>query len=79
MSLEIIYSIIGLLIALAFAAFVIVSIILFINDGIKAKKERRCRNDKITVMFTVAIILAVVATALLTLLILLGIAIMRSM
>jgi len=43
-----------------FTAFVTVSVILFIVDGIKAKRQHRKRKTGITVMFIIAIIFEVI-------------------
>ena len=72
-------SLVKILIALGVAAAVVVIVVLFIRDGIKAKKEGRCRNDKITALFTVAMIITALALVLGGLLILLASLVMRSM
>ena len=46
--------------SLGCTAFLVVSVILFIVDGIKAKREHRNRKTGIKVMFVIAIILATI-------------------
>ena len=48
--------------SLAGTAFLVVSVILFIVDGIKAKREHRKRKTGIKVMFVIAIVLATLIT-----------------
>ena len=43
-----------------FTAFVTVSVVLFIVDGIKAKRQHRKRKTGVTVMFIIAIIFEVI-------------------
>ena len=63
----------------ALLAFIVVSIVLFIRDGILAKREPRCRKRRINIMFTVAMTLAALAVILVIFAIIIGMAIMRSM
>ena len=44
-----------------FVGFIITSVVLFIRDGIKAKKEKRSRKIPITVMFIISMVLAAIA------------------
>ena len=48
--------------SLGCTAFLVVSVILFIVDGIKAKREHRNRKTGIKVMFVIAIVLATIIT-----------------
>lgn len=48
------------IIGTVFTAFVTVSVVLFIVDGIKAKRQHRKRKTGITVMFIIAIICEVI-------------------
>ena len=59
--------------------YVTISIVMFIRDGIKAKKEGRKRKAVFIVMFIIAIILTVIALAFAALIGLLAMAIMRGM
>lgn len=49
----------GMAVSLGLNAFVILSIVFFIVDGIKAKRQQRKRKAGITVMFVIAMILMV--------------------
>ena len=53
-------TLLGMVFSLAGTAFLVVSVILFIIDGIKAKREHRKRKTGIKVMFVIAIILATI-------------------
>lgn len=44
---------------LTIAVFVIMSTVMFIRDGIKAKKEGRARNGNITALFIISIIIVI--------------------
>ena len=46
---------------LAMAVFVIMSTVMFIRDGIKAKREGRARNGNITALFIISIIIVIFA------------------
>lgn len=59
--------------------YVTISIVMFIRDGIKAKKEGRKRKVVFIVMLIIAIILTVIALAFAALIGLLAMAIMRGM
>ena len=52
----------GMAFSLAGTAFLAVSVILFIVDGIKAKREHRKRKTGIKVMFVIAIFFATIIT-----------------
>ena len=45
---------------LAVTAFMVLSVVLFIIDGIKAKRQHRKRKVGITIMFIISIILDVI-------------------
>jgi hypothetical protein len=47
---------------LGITAFLVVSVILFIVDGIKAKREHRKRKPGIKVMFVIAVVLDTIIT-----------------
>jgi len=49
----------GMAVSLGLNAFVIFSIVFFIVDGIKAKRQQRKRKAGLTVMFVIAMILMV--------------------
>ncbi len=51
---------ISMALSTAISGFVILSVILFIIDGIKAKRQHRKRKAGITVMFIIAMILEAV-------------------
>ncbi len=55
-------TLLGMAFSLAGTAFLVVSVILFIVDGIKAKREHRKRKTGIKVMFVVAIFFATITT-----------------
>ena len=67
------------IVVVAVVAYITASIVLFIRDGIKAKKEKRPRKVPITVMFIIAVVLAAIAIAITAFFIMLITAIMRSM
>ena len=55
-------TLLGMAFSLAGTAFLVVSVILFIVDGIKAKREHRKRKAGIKVMFVIAIFFATIIT-----------------
>lgn len=55
-------TLLGMAFSLAGTAFLAVSVILFIVDGIKAKREHRKRKTGIKVMFVIAIFFATIIT-----------------
>ena len=59
--------------------YVTISIVMFIRDGIKAKKEGRKRKAVFIVMLIIAIIITLIALAFAALIGLLAMAIMRGM
>ncbi len=59
--------------------FVIVSVVLFIKDGIRAKREGTGRKKKYTVMFIISMAITALAAVLAILLSILAVSIMRSM
>ena len=61
--MNILFSILGLLIILAVPIFIITSIILFIRDGILAKREERKRDTGYTVMFIISMAIIAVIIA----------------
>lgn len=46
------------LVSAAITAFIALSVVLFIIDGVKAKRQHRKRKTGITVMFVIAMIIA---------------------
>ena len=68
-----------LILVLLFVAFIVGSIVLFIVDGIKAKRESRKRKVWIIAMFIVALIFIAIAIMMGIMVSLLTAAIMRSM
>ena len=46
------------LVSAAITAFIALSVVLFIIDGVKAKRQHRKRKAGITVMFVIAMIIA---------------------
>ena len=60
-------------------AFAIASIVLFIRDGIQAKRENRKRKTVFIVLFILALVMIAIALAIGVLLLLLSFAIMRGM
>ena len=77
--MDFLVQIIGLAIALGITIFVIVSIVLFIKDGIASKKEGRSRNKKITVMFIVSMVIIGLLIVIGIFLSILAMLVMRSM
>jgi hypothetical protein len=75
----ILVQIIGWAITLGITIFVIVSIVLFIKDGIASKKEGRIRNKKFTVMFIVSMVIIGLLIVIGILLSILAMLVMRSM
>ena len=61
--MNILFSILGLLIILAVPIFIITSIILFIRDGILAKREERKRDTGYTVLFIISMAIIAVIIA----------------
>ncbi|MBO4325740.1 MAG: hypothetical protein J5950_00530 [Clostridia bacterium] len=70
--LDILTIILTLLAAVAIFPFVVVSMILFFEEGEYAEREGRSRNKKISVMFIVAISLLVLSVILIAFLIILS-------
>lgn len=77
--MDFLVQIIGWAITLGITIFVIVSIVLFIKDGIASKKEGRSRNKKITVMFIVSMVIIGLLIVIGILLSILAMLVMRSM
>ncbi len=77
--MDILVQIIGWAITLGITIFVIVSIVLFIKDGIASKKEGRSRNKKFTVMFIVSMVIIGLLIVIGILLSILAMLVMRSM
>ena len=77
--MDILVQIIGWAITLGITIFVIVSIVLFIKDGIASKKEGRSRNKKFTVMFIVSMVMIGLLIVIGILLSMLAMLVMRSM
>ncbi len=77
--MDILVQIIGWAITLGITIFVIVSIVLFIKDGIASKKEGRIRNKKFTVMFIVSMVIIGLLIVIGILLSILAMLVMRSM
>lgn len=77
--MDILMQIFGWLIIIAIALFVLVSIALFIKDGIDSKKEGRRRKTTYTVMFIISMVIAVLFTLGVIFLSILAMLIMRSM
>ncbi len=55
-------TLLGMAFSLAGTAFLVVSVILFIVDGVKAKREHRRRKTGIKAMFVIAIFFATIIT-----------------
>ncbi|MBP5654096.1 MAG: hypothetical protein J6X33_01130 [Clostridiales bacterium] len=72
-------AVIPITVFIAIAGYIILSIVLFIKDGINAKKEGRRRSIKIIVMFVIAMTVVGMIVVGYALLMLLLAAIMRSM
>ncbi len=72
-------NILGLLIRAAVFLFVIVSVVLFIKDGIKAKQEGRERNQTYKHMFIISMMIVGLAVVIGIMLCVLAASIMRSM
>lgn len=73
------FFIIGWTIAIAIILFVIISIILFIKDGIASKKEKRQRKNTYKVMFIISMTIVASAVTVGVLLSILAALVMRSM
>lgn len=67
------------MIIIAIALFVLVSIVMFIKDGIDAKKEGRKRNIVFTVMFIMSMVIVGLFIVGVILLSILAMLVMRSM
>ncbi|MCR4618480.1 MAG: hypothetical protein K5669_09905 [Lachnospiraceae bacterium] len=79
MAVASIMNIILILLASILCAFIIISTVLFIKDGIAAKREGRPRTKSYTVMFIISMALLGLVITVTVLLILLTFAIMTSM
>ena len=55
-------TLLGMAFSLAGTAFLVVSVILFIVDGVKAKRQHRKRKTGIKVMFVISIFFATIIT-----------------
>lgn len=62
-------TLLGMAFSLAGTAFLVVSVILFIVDGVKAKRQHRKRKTGIKVMFVISIVLATIMAIVLCLLV----------
>ena len=69
----------GWTIAIAIPVFVIVSVVLFIRDGMLAKEEGRGRKIIYIVMFAISMTIIALVIMIIMLLYILGMLIMRSM
>ncbi len=77
--MDILIQIVGWAITIGIVVFVIVSIALFIRDGIVSKREGRNRNKKYTVMFIISMVIIGLLVVIGVLLSILAILVMRSM
>lgn len=77
--MDILVQINGWTILIAIFLFVIVSVVLFIKDGILAKREGTGRKKRYTVMFIVSMAIVALAIVILILLHILSMLVMRSM
>lgn len=77
--MDILIQIVGWAITIGIAVFVIVSVVLFIRDGIVSKREGRNRNKKYTVMFIISMVIIGLLVVIGVLLSILAILVMRSM
>lgn len=77
--MDILIQIVGWAITIGIVVFVIVSIVLFIRDGIVSKREGRNRNKKFTVMFIISMVIIGLLVVIGVLLSILAILVMRSM
>ena len=77
--LQIFVKLIRITITLAITTFVIISIVLFITDGINSKKEGRNRKTRYTVMFIISMVIIALTVIMGILLIILATLFMRSM
>lgn len=77
--MDILIQIVGWAITIGIVVFVIVSIALFIRDGIISKREGRNRNKKYTVMFIISMVIIGLLVVIGVLLSILAILVMRSM
>ena len=71
--------ILGSAIVIVIALYVIISVILFIKDGIDSKKQGRVRNKIYTVMFIIGMVIVGLVVMVMILLIMLATLFMRSM
>ena len=79
LSIDIFIRFFGWMITTAISLFVIVSIVLFIKDGIRAKREETGRKAYIKVMFIISMAIIALVVVIWMLLFILGMLIMRSM
>ncbi len=77
--MDILIQIVGWAITIGIVVFVIVSVVLFIRDGIVSKREGRNRNKKYTVMFIISMVIIGLLVVIGVLLSILAILVMRSM
>lgn len=77
--MDILVQIFGWAITIAVSAFVIVSIVLFIKDGILAKREGKGRKKIYTVMFIISMAIIALIVVIGILLCVLAMLVMRSM
>jgi len=77
--MDILFSVFGWTITIAIFLFVIAAIVLFIKDGILAKREGRGRNKKYTVMFIISMTIVALMAVIGILLCILAMLVMRSM
>ena len=77
--MDILIQIVGWAITIEIVVFVIVSVALFIKDGIVSKREGRNRNKKYTVMFIISMVIIGLLVVIGVLLSILAILVMRSM
>lgn len=73
------FKILGIALLIAVPLFVITSIILFIRDGILAKREERKRKTCYTVMFIISMVIIALVVAFSLLLTLLSMLVIRGM
>lgn len=77
--MDILFQLIGWTITIAISIFVIVSVVLFIRDGILAKREGKGRKMIYIVMFGISMTIITLVIIIVILLYVLGMLIMRSM
>lgn len=73
------FKILGIALLIAVPLFIITSTILFIRDGILAKREERKRKTCYTVMFIISMVIIALVVALSLLLTLLSMLVIRGM